>query len=123
MIAIGVGWYVYTSVQARPDFAIAAPSVVTIHAGNQATSRVNVTSVNNFGGTVQLSASASTGLDATVSPASITGSGVATLTMSANSNGTDTVTVTGRSGSLNDSVTPRVGAAVYVTFKATRGTT
>src|SRR5438552_5856645 len=115
IIAIGVGWYVYTSVQARPDFAIAAPSVVTIHAGNQATSRVNVTSVNNFGGTVQLSASASTGLDATVSPASITGSGIATLTMSANSNGTYTVTVTGTSGSLTHSVTPVVGTSLYAT--------
>ena len=121
MIAIGVGWYVSSSVQARPDFAIAAPSVVTIHAGNQATSRVNVTSVNNFGGTVKLSASASTGLDATVSPASITGSGIATLTMSANSNGTYTVTVTGTSGSLTHSVTPVVGTSLYATLKTTNG--
>ena len=124
IVAVGVGWYVYSSAQSSsggPDFAIAAPSVVTIHAGNQATSRVNVTSVNNFGGTVQLSASASTGLDATVSPARITGSGIATLTMSANNNGTYTVTVTGTSGSLTHSVTPVVGTSLYATLKTTNG--
>src|SRR6266567_1587413 len=123
-VAVGVGWYVYSSAQSSsggPNFAMAAPSVVTIYAGNQATSTVNVTSVNNFGGTVQLSATASTGLDATVSPASITGSGVATLTMSANSNGTYTVTVTGTSGSLTHSVTPVVGTSLYATLKTTNG--
>ncbi len=125
IVAVGVGWYVYSSAQSSsggPDFAIAAPSVVTIHAGNQATSRVNVTSVNNFGGTVQLSASASTGLDATVSPARITGSGIATLTMSANNNGTYTVTVTGTSGSLTHSVTPVVGTSLYATLRTASGT-
>ena len=124
IVAVGVGWYVYSLVQSSsggPNFAMAAPSVVTIHAGNQVTSTVNVTSVNNFGGTVQLSATASTGLDATVSPASITGSGVATLTMSANSNGTYTVTVTGTSGSLKHSVTPVVGTSLYATLKTTHG--
>src|SRR5205807_1844762 len=48
IVAIGVGWYVYSSAQGPPDFAIAAPTGVTIHAGNPVTSRVNVTAVNNF---------------------------------------------------------------------------
>src|SRR6266700_894318 len=95
VIAIGVGWYVYSSAQGPPDFAIAAPTGVTIHAGNPVTSRVNVTAVNSFGGIVQLSVTSSTGLSASISPANVTGSGIATLTMSAAANGTYTVTLTG----------------------------
>src|SRR3989442_11059303 len=51
IVAVGVGWYFYSLVQSSsrgPNFAIAAPSVVTIHPGHQVTSTVNVTSVNNF---------------------------------------------------------------------------
>jgi peptidyl-prolyl cis-trans isomerase B (cyclophilin B) len=124
IVAIGVGWYVYSSAQSSsgtPDFAIAAPSVVTIHAGNQVTSKVNITAVNNFGGTVQLSATASSGLNAIVTPASVTGSGIATLTMSAPNNGTYTVTVSGTSGSLTHSVTPVVGTSLYATLRTTKG--
>src|SRR5881397_4371625 len=72
VIAIGVGWYVYSTSQSSsgtPDFAIAAPAGVTIHAGSPVSSRINVTAVNNFGGTVQLSATASAGLTTTISPA------------------------------------------------------
>ena len=122
IVSIGVGWYVYSSTQAPPDFAIAAPTGVTIHAGNPVTSRVNVTAVNNFGGTVQLSATASSGLTATISPANVTGSGIATLTMSAKSNGTYTVTVTGTSGSLRHSVTPVVETPIYATLTTSNGT-
>ena len=122
VIAIGVGWYVYSSAQAPPDFAIAAPTVVTIQAGNQVSSKVNVTAMNNFGGSVQLAATASTGLNATISPAVVTGSGIATLTVSAKSNGTYTVTVTGTSGSLKHSITPVVGTSLYATLKTTHGT-
>src|SRR5260370_22179587 len=46
IVAIGIGWYVYSSAQSSsspPDFAIAAPTGVTIHAGNQVTTRVNLT--------------------------------------------------------------------------------
>jgi cyclophilin family peptidyl-prolyl cis-trans isomerase len=123
IVAIGVGWYVYSSAQSGPaDFAIAAPIGVTIHAGGSVTSRVNVTAVNNFGGIVQLSATASTGLNATIAPANVTGSGVATLTMSAKNNGTYTVTVTGVSGSLKHSITPVVDTPVYATLNTTNGT-
>src|SRR2546425_5610957 len=65
VIAIGVGWYVYSTSQSSrgpPDFAIAAPTGITIHAGSPVTSRVNITAVNNFGGTVQLSATGSANL-------------------------------------------------------------
>src|SRR2546430_16944115 len=75
IVAIGVGWYVYSSAQGPPDFAIAAPTGVTIHAGNPVTSRVNVTAVNNFGGTGQLATTASAGLYATIKPTNVNGSG------------------------------------------------
>jgi len=86
------------------------------------TSRVNVTAVNNFGGTVQLSVTPSTGLTASISPVNVTGSGTATLTMSATANGTYTVTVTGISGSLKHSLTPVVDTPVYATLNTTNGT-
>jgi cyclophilin family peptidyl-prolyl cis-trans isomerase len=125
VIAIGVGWYVYSTSQSSsgtPDFAIAAPTGVTIHAGSPISSRVNVTAVNNFGGTVQLSATASAGLTTTISPANVTGSGVATLTVSATANGTYTVTVTGTSGALKHSVNPVVQTPIYATLDTTNGT-
>jgi cyclophilin family peptidyl-prolyl cis-trans isomerase len=125
VIAIGVGWYVYSTSQSSsgtPDFAIAAPTGVTIHAGSPVSSRVNVTAMNNFSGTIQLSATGSSGLTATISPANVTGSGVATLTMSTARNGTYTVTVTGTSGTLKHTVSPAVETPIYATLDTTNGT-
>jgi len=101
---------------------MAAPTGVTIHAGSPVSSKINVTAVNNFGGTVQLSATASAGLTTTISPANVTGSGVATLTVSATANGTYTVTVTGTSGALKHSVSPVVQTPIYATLDTTNGT-
>ena len=125
IIVVGaVGWYVYSSIQSSgpPDFAIAAPTGVTIHAGSPATSTINVTAINHFGGTIRLSAIGSTGLNAAISPANVVGSGTATLTMSATANGTYTVKVIGTSGGLTHSVTPVVDTPAYATLVTSTGT-
>jgi len=123
VLAVGIGWYVYASATApKPDFTIAAPVGVTIHTGSPTTSIVNVTAVNQFTGTVLLSAKGSPGLTATITPSSVTGSGTATLTTSATTNGSYTVTVTGISGGLTHSVTPRVATPVFATLFTSNGT-
>jgi cyclophilin family peptidyl-prolyl cis-trans isomerase len=105
----------------KPDFTITAPTGVTIRAGTQTTSIVTVTAVNQFNGTVLLTAKGSTGLMATISPASLTGSGTATLTTSTATNGSYTVTVNATSGSLIHSVTPRVATPVFATLSTSDG--
>jgi cyclophilin family peptidyl-prolyl cis-trans isomerase len=122
-IAVGVGWYVYSSATApRPDFTIAAPIGVTIHANSLTTSMVNVTAVNQFSGIVLLSVKGSPGLTATIAPSSVMGSGIATLTTSAAANGSYTVMVTGTSGGLTHSVTPKVATPVFATLFTSNGT-
>jgi cyclophilin family peptidyl-prolyl cis-trans isomerase len=123
VIAVGVGWYVYASVTApRPDFTIAAPVGVTILARTPTTSIITVTAVNQFNGIVLLTAKASTGLNATINPASLTGSGTAKLITSAATNGSYTVTITATSGNLIHSVTPRVATPVFATLLTSYGT-
>jgi cyclophilin family peptidyl-prolyl cis-trans isomerase len=124
IIIAGVGLYVYASSlpPGPPDFAIAAPIGVTVQAGHQTTAKVNITAVNRFTGTVQLSVTSSnSNLTATISPANVTGSGTATLTLMASTNGSYSVTVSGKSGSLDHSVIPRVATPVYAILATSDG--
>lgn len=124
VIGAGIVWFVYSSAQSGSgpsDFAISVPAGVTVQAGRPTTSVVNVTSINRFDATVRLSVTSSSGLTASISPSSVTGSGTATLTMSAAINGTFSVTVTGTSGNLTHSVTPKVATPVYAVLGTTDG--
>ena len=123
VIGIGVGWYAYALATApQPDFSVSAPLGVTIHAGSPTTSTINVTSINQFSGTVVLTATGSQGLTASITPSSLTGSGTATLTVSAPTNGSYTVTVTGKSGSLTHSAAPMVQTPIFATLSTSNGT-
>jgi cyclophilin family peptidyl-prolyl cis-trans isomerase len=123
IIVVAVGWYVYSAATTpRPDFTIAVPTGVTIRVGTPTNSIITITSVNQFSGTVLLTAKGSTGLTATISPASVTGSGTATLTTSAAANGSYTVTVNATSGGLVHTVTPRVATPVYARLITSDGT-
>lgn len=123
IIAVAVGWYAYSAATApRPDFTIAAPTGVTILAGTPTTSTITITAVNQFSGTIHLTAKGSAGLNATINPTSVTGSGTAKLTTTAAANGSYTVTVSATSGGLTHSVTPRVATPVYATLLTSYGT-
>ena len=85
------------------DFSLAAsPASGSVVAGSSTTTKVTVTDVNSFSGTVAFTASGlPTGVTATFSPTSSTTS--TTLTLAAASTtaaGTYTITITGTSGSL-----------------------
>jgi len=123
ILAVGVGYYVYAAATAgKPDFMIAAPIGVTIHAGTPTITTINVTAVNQFSGTVLLTAKGSPGLTATISPSSVTGSGTATLTTSSPTNGSYTVTINATSGGLVHTVTPKVATPVFATLVTSAGT-
>lgn len=88
-----------------PDFSLSASSAsVSATAGNSTASTITVESLNSFGGTVSLSASAlPSGASAAFSPTSVNGSGSSTLTIDTTSQtpaGTYSVTVTGTSGDV-----------------------
>lgn len=120
--AVGVSWYIYAvATTPKPDFMIAAPGV-TIHAGIPTTSEVNVTYVNQFSGTILLTVKGSPGLNATINPSSVTGSGLVTLTASSITNGSYTVTVTGNGGGLTHSATPTVATPIFATLGTSKGT-
>jgi cyclophilin family peptidyl-prolyl cis-trans isomerase len=123
IIAVAVGWYVYSAATTpRPDFTILAPTGVTIRVGSPTNSIITITAVNQFSGTVLLTAKGSTGLNATINPALVTGSGTATLTTSAAANGSYTVTVNATRGSLVHFVTPRVDTPVFARLLTSDGT-
>lgn len=91
---------------AVPDFSISAsPGSQTIGIGQGASFSVSVVPVNEFTGTVSLTASGlPSGMQASFVPASITTSGTATLNISTSSSaaaGTYTLTIGGASGSIS----------------------
>ena len=91
-----------------PDFSLAAsPASATVAQGSGVGDTITVTPQNGFSGSVALSASGlPSGVTASFSPASTTGS--STLTLSASSTaatGTKLVTITGTSGSLSHTTT------------------
>lgn len=93
-----------------PDYTLAAaPSALTVTAGNTATYTFTVTPVNGFTGSVTLMASGlPSGATASFNPASINGSGSSTLSLATSlstSAGTYPIIVTGTSGSLSHSTT------------------
>jgi hypothetical protein len=103
------------------DFTISAsPTNVTITAGSTGTSTLNVTSINNFAGTVFLTATvSSSGPTTNLNPANITLSGGGTansiLTVSTTAStpaGFYIVTVTGNSPSIGKSHSFQVGVTV-----------
>ncbi len=123
IVIAAIGLYIYSlGLSGPPDFVIATHTAITIHAGSPTTETVNITAVNHFDSTVQLSVTGTSGITATISPANVTGSGTAKLTLSAANNGTYSVTVTGTSGSLKHSVTPVVDTPVYATMETSNGT-
>jgi subtilase family serine protease len=98
-----------------PDFSISAsPSSLSVRSGSSGTSKITITALNGFTGTVTLSALGG-GLTPTLSSSSITGgSGTSTLTITVPSSirsGTYTVTITGTSGSLSHTATVQVSVS------------
>jgi hypothetical protein len=92
-----------TVIVAGGDFSLAAtPATVKVNQGSTASSTITVTPSGGFGGAVTLSASGlPSGVTATFSPASTTGTSTLTFTASSTATlGAATVTVTGTSGTL-----------------------
>lgn len=113
--------FAVSSTAPAPDFGIAAsPASLSIAQGASGASTVTISPQNGFSGSVALSASGlPSGVTASFSPASTTGS--STLTLSASSTaatGNATVTITGTSGSL----TRTTALNLTVTAAATGGT-
>src|SRR5438477_2289522 len=86
-----------------PDFTISAsPSSRTVAQGSSTSYTVTVTALNGFSGTVDLTASSSTGVVGTFSPSSVVGGGPSTLNVTTTGapTGTSSITITGTSGTL-----------------------
>jgi hypothetical protein len=90
------------------DFTISAsPASLTVTAGSGVTSTITVGGLNGFSGGVALSTgSLPSGVSASLSPTSVTGSGTSTLSISTSASAASgTITITGTSGSLSHSAT------------------
>jgi hypothetical protein len=93
---------------APADFGIgASPAAASVTQGSTATDTITITPQNGFTGSVALSASGlPTGVTASFSPSSTTGSSTLTFTASSTATtGTKAVTITGTSGSLTHTTT------------------
>jgi PKD repeat protein len=113
--------FAVSSTAPAPDFGIAvSPSSASVTQGGSGTSAVTISPQNGFGGSVALSASGlPSGVTATFSPASTTGSSTLTLSSSSTAaTGNATVTITGTSGSLTRTTT----LGLTVNAAATGGT-
>lgn len=101
----------------RPDFFLsAAPSSLATTVRTMGTSTITVHPLFSFTGTVNLSITASSGLQATISPPSIGGaSGTATLTIVALTSRNYTTTVTGTSGPISHSLNVTIEAGDFTT--------
>ncbi|WP_024299127.1 hypothetical protein [Methylomicrobium lacus] len=91
-----------------PDFQISAsPTALSVLPGQSANYTVNVAALNGFASVVSLGISgAPSGVTASLTPSSVTGSGTATLQITAATNaplGKYTLTVTGTSGAVTHS--------------------
>ncbi|MFI6290415.1 proprotein convertase P-domain-containing protein [Nonomuraea sp. NPDC050790] len=99
-----------------PDFAMSAdPAALSVAPGASGSATVALASTNGFAGTARLSASAPSGITATLSPSSVTlpsgGTASARLDVAVAQGlppGTHTLTVTGASGSLSHSTQVRL---------------
>jgi len=101
-----------------PGFSISA-AAVSIEQGTTVTDGVTVTAVNGFDSAVALTISGlPSGVTATFSPASVTGSAGSTLTLVATNTatvGAATVTITGVSGSGSSAITETANLTLTVT--------
>ena len=110
----------FSVAQPVPDFTVSAsPSSRSIIQGSAASYGISVTAVNGFAGTVALQASGlPSGAQATLTPATVSGSGSATLDVSTSPTtptGTVSIIITATSGSLahTTNVSLTVAAQTY----------
>ncbi|HLJ87233.1 MAG TPA: carbohydrate-binding protein [Candidatus Angelobacter sp.] len=110
-----VGWEppnvpaLWQLVAGAADFSLSSTSPQTVTAGNSTTFSVTASALNGFNSAVSLSISGlPSGVTASFSPASISGSTASTVTISTTANaaaGTVTLTITGTSGGTTHTVT------------------
>jgi hypothetical protein len=88
------------------DFSIGStPTGILVDTGQQGHAQIKLSWTNNFNGTVNLATSPPSGLNATFSSSTVTGSGTATLNVVSNVAGVYTLVVNATSGSTYHTVT------------------